>query len=91
MNADKKPRMKRIGRYWIERELVEEGYRLADIFDTDSRMIELPELFDPDKRRHVGWMLCPQCDEKMQVDLRRPVCATCDWDKDSDESVPCAA
>lgn len=91
MNAEKKPRMKRIGRYWVDRELLEEGYHIDDIFEDAALVIELPELIDFAKRRRVGWMLCPHCDEKTQVDLRHPICGNCEWDKDSDESVPWAA
>jgi hypothetical protein len=91
MNAEKKPRMKRIGRYWLDRELIDEGYQPKDIFDVDNRVIELPELFDADKRRNIGWMLCPHCDEKTQVDCRHPVCASCGWEVEIEETMSWAA
>jgi hypothetical protein len=46
-------------------------------------LIELPELFDRERRRHVGWMICPNCGEREQVDSRHLCCASCGWEQDN--------
>ena len=77
-----KVKMQRIGRYSVDVELLNEGYELEDICDEDDPVIELPELFDPEKRRYVGWIICPECGEKSQVDRRDPNCSFCGWNED---------
>jgi RNA polymerase-binding transcription factor DksA len=79
-----KIRMKRVGKYWMDRALLDEGYELADIVDVENVMIELPELIDPVKLRNVGWIRCPDCDEISQVDRRQPMCTHCDWEQELD-------
>lgn len=78
----RKVRMKRVGRYWIDKELYDEGYDIRDIFDDDP-VIELPELFDRERRRHVDWMICPNCGELEQVDRRHLYCSGCEWEQDN--------
>ena len=79
-----KIRMKRVGKYWMDRALLDEGYELEDIVDVENVGIELPELMDPVKLRNVGWMRCPDCDEISQVDRRQPMCTHCDWEEELD-------
>jgi uncharacterized paraquat-inducible protein A len=79
-----KIRMKRVGKYWIDRALLDEGYELEDIVDVENVVIELPELMDPVKLRNVGWIRCPDCDEISQVDRRQPICTHCDWEQELD-------
>ena len=74
-----KVKVKRVGRYLIDAELLDEGYELDDILEMDDPVIELPELFDNEKRRHVGWMVCPECGEHSQIDRRNPICSSCNW------------
>lgn len=84
----------RIGRYLIDKRLLDEGYLVGDIFELGN-LIELPEAVDPDSARHVCWMLCPCCEEKSQVDGRNPECAECGWspreEAQNAESLRCAA
>lgn len=80
-----KVRMKRVGRVWIDKELLEEGYRPEDIIDIDDPVLELPELFDAERRRHVGWIVCPECGDRSQVDRRNPICSSCGWEQDSEQ------
>lgn len=85
-----KSKVIRIGRYWIDRALYREGYRPKDIFE-QSRL-ELPELLDPDLRRNLGWLVCPECGEQSQVDRFDPCCGSCGWSREQDvELTPCAA
>ena len=87
-------KMKRIGRFWIDRNLLREGYRLEDIFDVTTPVIELPELFDPLKLKNVGWMICPECGEHAQVDRRNLRCPHCGWEDypvDDTGELKCAA
>ena len=89
----RKPSMKRIGRFWVDRALLREGYRLRDIIeDLDEPRIELPELFDSERRRHVGWIVCPECGDRSQVDRRHPCCSACGWEPEqSTRPLVCAA
>lgn len=87
-------KVKRIGRYWIGRDLLKEGYKPNDIFDTAEPELELPELFEPKRRSDVCWLLCPRCQEKTQVDRRPPSCNYCGWSEESlnlRNEIPCAA
>lgn len=90
MNA----KVKRIGRYWIDRELLREGYKPEDIFGTAGPELELPELLEPQRRSQVYWLLCPRCHEKTPVGRHQPSCTHCGWGEESSQMrnlVPCAA
>lgn len=89
----RKPSMKRIGRFWVDRALLKEGYRLRDIIeDLDTPRIELPELFDSARRMHIGWVICPECGERSQVDRRDPSCSSCGWEPEAiGKAMRCAA
>jgi len=76
-----KSKIRRIGRYWIGTDLLDEGYRPEDIFDMEKPVIELPELVDRDKRRGVRWLCCPRCGEVSQVGHGRPGCEICGWNQ----------
>lgn len=78
-----KVRMKKVGRVWIDKKILDEGYDPEDIIDTSDPVLELPELLSTEQRRHVGWMLCPECGEQSQVDRRDPVCSNCGWEHGS--------
>jgi len=69
----------RVGRYFFDKSLQEDGYEVEDIFGADDPIIELPELLDATKRRAMGWLMCPNCGEKSQVERRHPVCPACGW------------
>lgn len=87
-------KVKRIGRYWISRDVLKEGYKLNDIFDTEEPEFELPELFEPKRQPDVCWLLCPRCHEKTQVDRRPPSCDRCGWSEEGVKprnEIPCAA
>jgi len=87
-----KAKVKRIGRYWIEKALLDEGYGPEDIFEGREPMMELPELFDPNRRRASRWLSCPRCSERSQVGSGRPSCVHCGWNELEDEELmPCAA
>lgn len=73
----KKLSIRRIGRFWIDQALIEEGYGQEDFEEEEA--IELPELLDPEKKKNVGWLWCPQCHEKTQVNKYQPVCGNCGW------------
>lgn len=82
-----KLKLVRVGRCLIDKELFDEGYSPQDIIEEDDPIIELPELLDPEKRRHVGWMICPDCGERSQIDRRQPICSNCGWEKDSEHEL----
>ncbi len=89
MNA--KVKLVRVGQYWLDKKLLKEGYGLKDIIDEDDPVIELPELFDAERRRHTGWMICPDCGERSQVDRRNPICSSCGWEQATEGLTKCAA
>ncbi|HAR43675.1 MAG TPA: hypothetical protein DCS07_13760 [Bdellovibrionales bacterium] len=76
-----KLKVRRIGRYWIGTDLLDEGYRPEDIFDIDTPVTELPELMDRDKRNGVRWICCPRCNEISQIGIERPSCELCGWNQ----------
>ncbi|MDZ4660155.1 MAG: hypothetical protein SGJ18_00915 [Pseudomonadota bacterium] len=87
-----KKKLTRLGDYWVDSELLKEGYGLGDIIEFSR--LELPELIDPSKRIHVGWLICPECCEYTQIDRRNPTCTHCGWNEDEGffpEPVKCAA
>lgn len=75
----RKTRIKRIGRYWIDRSVLDEGYSPDDIFETENLTFELPELVDSRRRHKVGWLICPVCNERSQVEMHDPACSLCGW------------
>jgi hypothetical protein len=70
MSADEKPRLKRIGCYWLDEAVLAEGYGLVDVFNSERPLLELPELMDSVKTASIGGMLCPSRDQQTQVDLK---------------------
>jgi hypothetical protein len=76
-----KARVRRVGRYWIDQALLDEGYRPEDLFGSGGPTLELPELTDPQKRRAARWLLCPRCEGCSYVGLGRPSCELCGWNE----------
>lgn len=76
--------IQRIGRNWVDKKLLDEGYGPED-FENEDDPIELPEMFDQDKKNNVGWLWCPICQEKTQTNFISPHCSNCGWDKDACE------
>lgn len=87
-----KAKVKRIGRYWIDKAILDEGYGPKDIFEGTEPMMELPELFDPTRRRATRWLSCPRCSERSLVGSGRVSCVYCGWNAEGDEGLmSCAA
>ncbi len=90
-----KAKVKRIGRYWIDKSLLDEGYGPDEIFEKDESTIELPELIDPYRRQVMRWLKCPRCEEISQVEYGLPVCDRCGWGENgrfsSERTYKCAA
>ena len=85
---------KHANHFWLDKALVDEGYRPEDIIDIHDPVLELPEIFDLEKRRQVGWMTCPDCGEVSPVNRREPSCPCCGWEQGEDHAmrfVKCAA
>jgi hypothetical protein len=77
-----KATVRRVGRYWIDQALLEEGYRVEDLFGPGEPVMELPELLDRKKGCAVRWLLCPRCEGCSQVGMGRPSCNLCGWNED---------
>jgi hypothetical protein len=88
-----RPRVKRVGRYWIDRDLLNEGYRADDVFEDPLSTAELPELLEPRRPGVVYWLRCPVCEESTQVSRASPICSHCGWSQDSkhNKAPECAA
>lgn len=80
----RKKRIKRIGRYWIDKDIIDEGYDEADIFENNNLRLELPEMMDPTRRHKVAWLVCPICGERSQVERHDPSCSYCGWGEEND-------
>jgi len=82
MNANAKFKIIRVGRYFFDKSLQEDGYGVEDIFGADDAVIELPELLDASKRRAMGWLMCPNCGERSQIERQHPACPACGWSEE---------
>ncbi|MGE3974774.1 MAG: hypothetical protein AB7F59_09645 [Bdellovibrionales bacterium] len=83
-------RIKRIGRFWVDRILLDEGYGVRDIFEINLQNIEV----DSYRFETLGWLQCPECEQQSQVELRKPICGACGWCEEDDKfksDVLCAA